>query len=206
MQAVDTPPLSAGQARGIVAEIRANLQSARKLLLDLYNGRGWVALGYSSWRACVTAEFTGSESQLYRELAAAQVELTVSPFGEIGTLPETHARELVKLPPELQKLVYEVAGEGGTITAASLRQLVEDLSPERLLDTMREQKERARALAAADPGDRRPDNFPRKLGNSESTIMRFLAAFPALPTDIGADLETGARALDRAKAWLAGRS
>lgn len=87
--------LSATQARQIVEEIRDHLESARNLLYQLFIGEGWSALGYESWRQCVLGEFGRSESQLYRELSAARVEVLAGL--PIGNLPESHIRAVKEI-------------------------------------------------------------------------------------------------------------
>src|SRR5205823_5147590 len=46
------PPMSREEARRCVERITRHLDEARALLLELYERRGWRALGYDSWRAC----------------------------------------------------------------------------------------------------------------------------------------------------------
>lgn len=82
--------LSEQEARCLVEEIKSHLDSARVLLLRLYEGTGWLVLGYDSWRQCVLSEFGRSESQLYRELSAARIEAMTSL--PIGSFPESHVR------------------------------------------------------------------------------------------------------------------
>lgn len=109
-------PMTVTEARTCAAKIRAGLEGTRALVLDLYQREGWRALGYRSWRDCVTTEFGQSQSYLYRQLAAAKVDANLSPFGEI---PESHARQLAHLPPERQQEVYEQATRGGQKTTAN---------------------------------------------------------------------------------------
>jgi hypothetical protein len=59
-------PLSAGEARALVDQIKAGLNTVRWQVYRLYEGEGWRALGYASWRDCVLAEFPQSRPQLYR--------------------------------------------------------------------------------------------------------------------------------------------
>ena len=67
-------PMSRDEARQCVVRIAHHLEEARALLLELYEREGWRALGYDSWRACVTAEFAESQATLYRQLTAARIE------------------------------------------------------------------------------------------------------------------------------------
>lgn len=113
--------MTADEARQCADAIRSNLGNLRRLVLDLYNRQGYIALGYSSWRECVTTEFQFSQGQLYRLLVAAQTEQNISPIGEIGIIREGHLRELVGLEPEQQREVWQRAidtAPSGRITAA----------------------------------------------------------------------------------------
>ena len=96
----DNVAMSAEAARQCIEEVKLHQTHIRMLLLTLETQKGWHALGYSSMRECMLAEFGQSRSQLYRELKAAKIESVVSPRGDIGTIPEKHLRSLSKLPTE----------------------------------------------------------------------------------------------------------
>lgn len=122
-------PMTKMDAVKCCIEIRNNLGSVRSRLLELHNREGWRALGYKSWRECVQQEFGGSQSRMYQELAAAQVEVNISHLVEIPEssqpakpIPERHARPLASLPPEKQAAVYKRAidSSGGKPTAADV--------------------------------------------------------------------------------------
>jgi hypothetical protein len=124
--------MSAAEAHSCVDGIKGHIESARKLLLDLYEREGWKALGYESWRECAVAEFGESKSQLYRELEAAKIERNISPIGEIGSIRESHLRPLGKLEPDQQRKAWEEAVEtapNGKVTAAHVQEVVEKRSP-----------------------------------------------------------------------------
>lgn len=119
------------EARQAVEQIKTHLDSARRQLLDLYEREGWRALGYTSWRACATAEFGQSSAQIYRLLSAAQIEQAIdSPIGEI---PESHLRPLGKLDSgDEQRAALDRAGEiagSGPRTAAHVQQAVDEIKP-----------------------------------------------------------------------------
>src|SRR5262245_1177363 len=73
------PLMTEDEARECVARINGHMNSARAELLRLYEGRGWAALGYASWRECVNTEFEGSQRTLYYALQAAQIERNIQP-------------------------------------------------------------------------------------------------------------------------------
>jgi hypothetical protein len=84
----------------------------RHLVLELYEREGWSALGYNTWRECVTAEFNSSQAYLYRQLEAAQTEKVISPIGE-KEIPESQLRPLTKLKdnPDQQREAWQHAVE-----------------------------------------------------------------------------------------------
>jgi hypothetical protein len=106
------PPslLCANDARSLIERIRAHINDARALVLELYEREGWRALGYENWRECVVAEFEQSKSHLYRLLDAAKVERNISPMGENGEpIAERVLRPLAKLEPEEQREAWRTA-------------------------------------------------------------------------------------------------
>ncbi len=120
--------MTAPEARQCIAAIKAHLHGARALLLELEEREGWRALGYSSWRACVVAEFGQSQAYLYRQLAAAKIERVVEPFSPIGEIPEGQLRPLAALDsPDEQRAVWDTAKEtapNGRVTAAHVVQVI----------------------------------------------------------------------------------
>lgn len=134
--AVTDAVMSEGEARQYVDWIKSALEDARGYLLELYERKGWRALGYDSWRACVQAEFGQSRSQLYRELDAARTErvlladLAISPMGETP-IPERQLRPLASIAdrtPDLARDIWREITEtapNGTVTAAHVARVVE---------------------------------------------------------------------------------
>lgn len=84
--------MTSEEARAAVDAIKSHVQKARALLLDLHEREGWKALGYESWEKCVSSEFGRSRSYMYRQLAAAKLELEVG--SEVGDHPESHMRAI----------------------------------------------------------------------------------------------------------------
>lgn len=144
------------EARKRVVAINAGMNNIRMLLLDFHDREGWKALGYASWRECVTAEFGQSKTHLYRQLEAARIEERIlqasvdageksfSPIGEksegpeeevpFPEIPESHLRPLAAVPPEDQPTVYRLAKEtapNGIMTAAHVGKTVRELGEEK---------------------------------------------------------------------------
>ena len=112
--------MSRDEARQCVARIAHHLEEARALLLALYEREGWRALGYDSWRACVTAEFAESQATLYRQLTAARIERTISHNEKNGApLPVLHALELAPLEAPEQRAIAAANLSHLLVSAAS---------------------------------------------------------------------------------------
>jgi hypothetical protein len=174
--------MSQDEARRAVETIRTNLDSTRRLLLDLYNREGWRALGYSSWRDCAQAEFGQSVAYLYRQLSAAKIEQEMdSPIGEI---PESHMREIAKSAPEDRPRVIErateLAGDGPRtakhITQAANEIALPDLAPfgftaRVLLDGR---------IAIRSEGNGESQHTHAQLND----LIAFWRGYPAIPADL----------------------
>lgn len=120
------------EARACADAINSRINEARALILDLYERKGWEALGYNSWRACVVAEFEQSKTHLYRQLEAARIEREISPFGEIGRIPEGQLRPLSQLDPPQKVEAWTHAVEtapNGRPTAAHVKSVIDELFP-----------------------------------------------------------------------------
>lgn len=132
--------MSPEAAQNHVSRIKAHLENAehhvsqaRALILDLFNGKGWAALGYKSWRQCVLSEFEQGSSMLYKELRAAQVEMELSPAGTIGAISERVLRPLTKkgYTTEARQAVWDIAttivGAGGKVTSGVVEAIADGL-------------------------------------------------------------------------------
>ena len=91
------------EARTCVNHINKNVHNTRSLLLDLEEREGWRALGYKSWRACVTAEFEGKQRYLYYELQAAKIERNIFPTGETPPWCKSPSASFAPSPPCRQR-------------------------------------------------------------------------------------------------------
>ena len=117
-----------------MADIHRSVGDGRESLAELRAGKGWLPLGYPTWRALLDGEFGGIGYEYARRLiSAARVdgELTPNesaPVGAlslgIGSLPERHARELAAVETKHKARVIAAAAEavrGKPLTAASLK-------------------------------------------------------------------------------------
>ncbi len=94
-------PMSADEARACVQSIKTKMVDLRQAVLNLWERKGYLALGYDSFNACIKAEFGGvSASHLFRlkDAAVIEGELRMSEDSPLEkTLPEAHARQLKML-------------------------------------------------------------------------------------------------------------
>lgn len=130
--AIAIRPMIYKEAREVADKINANMNNIRHLVLNLYEREGWTALGYASWRECVTAEFKNSQAYLYRQLEAAQAEKVISPIGE-NEIPESQLRPLTKLRdnPEQQREAWAKAvatAPDGKVTAEHVAKVVKSMT------------------------------------------------------------------------------
>jgi hypothetical protein len=120
-------PMTEQEARAQIAAINAGIQSIRLLLGELDKRKGWAALGYSSMRECMLAEFPGGQSHLYRQLEAARIERDISPTGEMNEeIQERLLRPLAPLGPDLRREVWaQVQAEGKKPTEARVQAVID---------------------------------------------------------------------------------
>ena len=156
-------PMTSEEAQTCIAEINKNLKNTRTLLFDLYEREGWRALGYASWRECVTAEFKQHQSYLYRQLEAAKAErniLSVVDHALMSEIPESHLRPLASLCSSDQREAYQRAiktAPEGRLTAQHVEETVREIK-----DARRPERKRVNSLNHAQPEpDVMSDEFRR---------------------------------------------
>lgn len=127
-------PMTETEARVLIEEIKSDISALGQKLLELHEREGWKALGYTSWRECVTHEFEFGQSHVYRLLDFARIERNLSPIGEEGyPLPagESVARPLALLDdPEEQRRVWQQAVDTapeGRVTARHVQNIVDEV-------------------------------------------------------------------------------
>lgn len=164
--------LGAADARAICERIRAHLGDMRALVLELHDRRGWVALGYASWEACVTQEFARDRSSLFRHLQAAEVERDLN--SRDVTTPAVGTYNLValaQLEPE-ERLEVAQAFDLSTVSVRTLRQEIKQRRERRVVES------RTRLLEAPGPA--------LELGDAFAVELADCAHLPAYA--VGADL------------------
>lgn len=123
--------LECEDARACLARIRDHYQAFWFELRDFHAGRGWVALDYSSFQACVEQELGMSKQRAYQLLAAADVHDNLADGSQevltTGILKVGHAEVLAPLPAEEQRTVWADAvrtDAAGKPSVADLRRIV----------------------------------------------------------------------------------
>jgi hypothetical protein len=104
-------PLTAKEARELTYNINSQAEQLRQNLLKFYDGRGWIALGYDSFKAWAIAEFRFGFQHAYTLMRVARVENDLSVIeGETIAVPVNVGKQLSTLPSStLQLEAYQVA-------------------------------------------------------------------------------------------------
>lgn len=117
---------------------------AREEIFRLHQYEGWKALGYTSWRECVKAEFSKGQSTLYKQLSAALVEQQIN--SPIGTIPERVLRPLThkKYSEDTRKMLWEVAvkvtGNPASVTSGTMNAVVQTLEEAIVTGTLQDEQ------------------------------------------------------------------
>ena len=93
--------------RDQVVKVEGEQGTLRNLLVDFNEGNGWKALGYRNWEGWANKVLPQSRSMLFRQLAAGQHEAALGI--NVGDTPESHLRNLSKVPAEKRQDVMDRA-------------------------------------------------------------------------------------------------
>jgi len=89
--------LSHAEARSLTDEVKNDAERLWRKLVELYEGRAHLTLGYSSWGAYFKDEFGGSRRKAYYLLDAGRVARELESSAQLCTPNEGQARELAPL-------------------------------------------------------------------------------------------------------------
>jgi hypothetical protein len=131
------PVLTTPEARALTDEVKADAAALWAKLLQLYEGKAHVALGFTSWGAYYTAEFGESANHGDRLLRAGRV-LEAIGDNPTGLRTEATARELAPILRNGSDAVREaweetVERHGPEPTAKQVREVVRKREPERAM-------------------------------------------------------------------------
>lgn len=104
-------PLSAKEARDLTDDINTQAEQLRQNLLRFFDGKGWAALGYDSFKAWAIQEFKFGFQHAYTLMRVARIENDLSIIeGNSIAVPVNVGKQLAKLPTaELQLEAHKVA-------------------------------------------------------------------------------------------------
>ena len=120
------PNLPVSEARAQIERMKGHWQQFWFELRDFCERQRWIALGYSSFKACVQQELGMSRQHAYRILDAANMraELECHPGVTLEMVTERQLRELKVLGPE-QRLEVARQIDFANTTVREVRQIVE---------------------------------------------------------------------------------
>lgn len=125
---VTTAMLVATEARAQMQRMKEHWQAFWFELKDFHEHKGWLPLGYTSFKACVEQELGMSEVHAYRLLEAANMraELGTNPGVSIDMVTERQLRELKPLEPE-QRIEVARQIDFGNTSVREVREIVEQV-------------------------------------------------------------------------------
>lgn len=133
-----TPVMTRKQAEKCVNNIHKAIGSLRQNMLDLYNGRGWDALGYPTWQSLAFNLFGFQQRQARYLLETARVEAQTAPLLESGVeegllrrLSDDGIQALKHLHPEVRATVIRKLAESEE--SPTLRVVLETIPSNMLL-------------------------------------------------------------------------
>lgn len=120
------------EAIDCIDEFKKNTGENMKICYDLFIRKGYLALGYESFKECVAVELTDIVKYDYalKLKNAGEVHVVVAPNLPMGTFSEGVLRPLHKYPDEVKKEIWGIATEENEdiedITGNTLIEIIED--------------------------------------------------------------------------------
>ena len=102
------PEMTRECARDLTDRINATADDLAGMLQRAHEGKAWLALGYESWKAYVSAEIKVGQRRVFQLLDFAEIREQVNP-GSLDALTEKSARVLKNVEPEKRAEVFETA-------------------------------------------------------------------------------------------------
>ena len=180
--------------------IRGAVEQIKEDLLDLQEREGWRALGYTSWRACATAEFNKSQSQVYKLLTAAKVAKQISLMREIDEppqLPQRVAQQLTNVPEEVRPELFEAA----KAAAGGKRPTEEQVKRE--VEKFRDEQKSTDELIEEEEEEEEEEERKRKVDDLNDALTRWYNSVEKVLRQMeGADPKMGATTLRLGREFL----
>lgn len=121
-------PMSKQEARAAIEKLKDNVHSVMKICYELAERKGYEALGYKTFKECVTNELKDIVKYDYAHKLkqAGVVHMIVCPDKPMGEIPEGVLRPLHKLTDDEKKLVWgRVSDENTEVTSETILKAIE---------------------------------------------------------------------------------
>jgi len=111
--------MTKAEAKNAIKTIKANASSLMEKCYDFATREGYLVLGYTTFKECITNELATviSYDYAHKMKNAGEVHMIVSPDTPIGSIAESVLRPLHRLPDDQKKVVWDqTVQECGDIT------------------------------------------------------------------------------------------
>jgi hypothetical protein len=108
MTTVEVRKLSKRQARKLTDEIKSHAETLWGLLVEMYEGQGWKALGYKTWGAYVEAELSVTRQHSYMILDQARVVKELVEATDVSDASDISMRDAQVAKAEMSAVVDDV--------------------------------------------------------------------------------------------------
>lgn len=127
---LDKGSMSRDAAKELTEQIRSMATATYVLVKRAYDYKAWMALGYDSWGAYVTSEFSISRSRSYQLINQAKVIEAISesaPAGTTVTITEAQARDVERALPKItDRVKKETAGQDPEKAGDTIDGIIDD--------------------------------------------------------------------------------
>jgi hypothetical protein len=187
MKDVTPAELSKAEAKKLTQKIKTAVDDLWTLLIQAHEGKAWKALGYSTWEAYVSAEFSMSRQRSYQLIAKGDVIHAIAEAtGEnVKRVGQISARDVDAVKDDLPTVAEEIKAkvEAGEDPEKAVAETVA---------SKRAEKEQAKADKAAQQAenDRIREEaataLPQAIKDREQAKVDAIAARKAKPVDVEA--------------------
>lgn len=202
-EAPSEPALTQSEARALTARIRTGAQQMCLLLLEAYERRAAIALGYTTWQRYVKEEFGLSRSRSYELLDLARAMRVLGTAAGMRGTPDISPYAVRQIKAHLDDVVTIVRHRTASARPEELQEIVRRSVDEQRARIKREPASRRVPEAAAEP--HRLTVVAPIASESFSHIrdaIDYLAALPAasdLVEQLGSERLVSEQAFDRAR-------
>ena len=109
---VEAPGMSRAQAQRLTERIRSGMESVGMMLLEAFNKRAHLALGYTTWESYAETEFKMSRQESYKQINKGKVVAAIAEVGGITkakeAAPYVTIRQAQVLAPDAEVAAREI--------------------------------------------------------------------------------------------------